>query len=158
MHLEGTETIPAPREAVWSFLLDAEAVAGCAPGLESLEILSPGEKFRAVAVLGLGSVKTRFTTDVEWLDLEAPRRARMKFHGAASGSAADGSTTMTLSEAANGSTELAWSAEITVVGSIAGLAARLLPGAAKALTADFFAKLARKIGSGQKKKKPRPRR
>jgi hypothetical protein len=145
MRFEGTITIKAPREKVWRFLTDAEAVAACAPGLESIEVLSPGEKFRAVTALGLGTVKARFENEVEWTDLEPPSRGRMRFHGTAPGSAVDGTATMTLSESGPGKTELAWTAEVTVVGTIASLAARLLGGVAKKLTTGFFAKVRKKI-------------
>ena len=145
MHLEGTIRIAAPREKVWKFLTDPEAVAACAPGVESMETLSPNEKYRVVTAVGFGALKARFTTDVEWLGLEPPRRAQMKFHGTAPGSAVDGATTMTLSEPEAGTTEVAWAAEVGVAGTLASVASRLMGGVSKKLTAAFFAKVRKKI-------------
>ena len=49
MRFEGSLSIKAPRERVWRFLTDPEQVAACAPGLESVEVVEPGRRFRAVA-------------------------------------------------------------------------------------------------------------
>jgi carbon monoxide dehydrogenase subunit G len=145
MHFEGKITIQAPREKVWSFLTDPEKVADCAPGVETMEVLAPNEKFRVVTALGFGTLKARFTTDVEWMGLEPPRLAQMKFHGTAAGSAVDGATTMTLSEPENGTTELAWAAEVGLAGTLASVGSRLMGGVAKKVTDAFFVKVRKKI-------------
>jgi molybdenum cofactor cytidylyltransferase len=145
MHFEGTVDITAPREAVWRFLTDPQKVAGCAPGVESVEVVVPNERFRATASVGFGSVRARFVTDVEWLDLEAPSRARMKAHGNAPGSAVDATSEMALRDAGDGGTELQWSADVTVVGTIASLAARLMGGVTQKLTGAFFDEVKKRI-------------
>jgi carbon monoxide dehydrogenase subunit G len=96
MELSGKVNIEAPREAVWKFLLDAEAVGECVPGLESLEIIIPEEKFQATAQVGLGTVKVKFSAEVEWFDLEPPSRAKMRGKGTAPGSAGDATAVMVL--------------------------------------------------------------
>lgn len=138
MHFEGTLTIDAPRDRVWAMLTDPEVVSRCAPGLESLEIVSPDRRFRAVAAIGFGMVKVRFVNDVEWLELDAPNRARMKVHGTAPGSAVDVTSAMVLADGPGGTTTLAWSADVNVVGTIASLAARLMGGVTQKLTSAFF--------------------
>jgi len=145
MRFEGTVLIRAPREAVWRFLTDPEKVSQCAPGVESLEVLAPGERFRAVASVGFGSVKATFASDVQWLELEPPTRARMKVHGTAPGSAVDATSEMVLSDGADGHTALAWSADVAVVGTIASLAARLMGGVATRVTGAFFEAIRRRI-------------
>jgi carbon monoxide dehydrogenase subunit G len=45
---------------------------------------------------------------------------------------------MTLTEISGGSTKLGWTAEVTVTGTIASLAARMLPGVTQKLSAEFF--------------------
>ncbi len=138
MHFEGRVTIDAPRETVWRFLTDPEGVSQCVPGLETIDILEPGRRFRAVAGIGFGAVKARFATDVEWVELDAPNRARMKAHGTAPGSAMDAESGMVLTDHEGGGTDLAWSADIQVSGTIASLAARLMGGVTQRLTAAFF--------------------
>lgn len=138
MHLEGNLTIAAPRQQVWDFLTDAEAVSRCTPGLESLEVVEAGRKFRAVASLGLGSVKTRFTVDVEWVELAAPERAVARAHGKAPGSTADVQGVLTLTEQGPAGTGLTWSAEVNIMGTIASLAARMMGGVTQKLSGQFF--------------------
>jgi carbon monoxide dehydrogenase subunit G len=138
MNFKGTVTINAPREKVWRFLTDPEQLTQCAPGLESLEVITPNEKFRAVASVGFGAVKARFVTDVEWLDLEPPNRARMKVHGKAPGSVADAMSEMILTDGPNGAAVLNWSTDVTIVGTIASLASRLMGVVAQKMTDSFF--------------------
>lgn len=147
MRFEGQLSIRAPREKVWAFLTDPEKVSGCAPGLESLEIVEPGKKFRATTSVGFGVVKVRFVNDVEWVEMDPPKNARMKAHGTAPGSGVDASTSMTLTEGADGATDLAWTADVNVVGTVASLAARLMGSVTQKLTAAFFEKVRESIES-----------
>ncbi|HTO86812.1 MAG TPA: carbon monoxide dehydrogenase subunit G [Thermoanaerobaculia bacterium] len=147
MRFEGQLSIHAPREKVWAFLTDPEKVSGCAPGLESLEIVEPGRKFRATTSIGFGVVKVRFVNDVEWVEMDPPKKARMKAHGTAPGSGVDAATSMILTEGAEGATDLAWTADVNVVGTVASLAARLMGSVTQKLTGAFFEKVREAIES-----------
>ena len=138
MEFDGTVNIKASREKVWAFLIDPEAVSECAPGVNNLEILVPGKKFRAIVVVGVGSVRSSFAMDVEFLELDAPKRAKLKAHGKAPGSATDVISEMVLVESPDGSTELQWSTEVQIMGTIASLAARFAPSITKKLSREFF--------------------
>ena len=145
MHLEGTVNIKAPRETVWQFLTDPNKVSQCAPGVETVEIVEPGKKFRAVAAIGFGTVKARFAGDAEFLELEAPNRAKIKGHGNAPGSAADVTSEMFLSDGPEGSTEMRWTADVVVLGQLASLAARMMTPVSQKLTEQFFSSVKKKI-------------
>jgi len=145
MHLEGTVNIKASRETVWQFLTDPNKVSQCAPGVETVEIVEPGKKFRAVAAIGFGTVKARFAGDAEFLELEAPNRAKIKGHGNAPGSAADVMSEMFLSDGPEGSTEMRWTADIVVLGQLASLAARMMAPVSQKLTEQFFSCVKKKI-------------
>src|SRR6266852_6034815 len=62
MAFGGTQTIGAPIEKVWAFLLNVQNVAECAPGFQSLETLGE-EHWKAIVNVGLGPVKAKFTLD-----------------------------------------------------------------------------------------------
>lgn len=145
MHLEGTTTIKAPRQAVWEFLTDPNRVAQCAPGVETVDIIEPGRKFQATAAIGFGSVKARFKGDAEFLEMDPPNRAKIKAHGNAPGSAADVLSEMQLGDAPDGATELKWTADVTVVGQIASLAARMMAPVSQKLTGLFFDEVRKRI-------------
>jgi uncharacterized protein len=138
MHVEGTVDIRAPRQQVWAFLTDPHAVSQCAPGMESLEVIEPGRRFRAIASVGLGSIRARFTTDVEWTSLDPPDRAEMRARGQAPGSAVEATSDMRLEEVEGGNTRLHWGADVAVMGTIASLASRLMGSVADKLAAEFF--------------------
>jgi len=147
MHFDGTVSIRAPRQKVWEFLTDPQKVSECAPGLEKLEIVEPEKKFRATTSVGFGAVKVRFVNDVEWVEMDPPNLARMKAHGTAPGSGVDAETSMALTNGQDGSTNLAWTADIQVVGTVASLAARLMGGVTMKLTAAFFDSVRQEIES-----------
>lgn len=138
MHFEGTVNIKATQQEVWNYLTDPTFVSECAPGLQSVEIIVPDKQFKAVAAVGLGSVKVNFETDVEFVELNPPNHAKMKAHGKAPGSAVDILSDMELSAGSDRSTDLNWSAEVIVVGTIASLASRLMGSVTKSITKSFF--------------------
>ena len=148
MHLQGDVTINAPRAQVYAYLTDPHKVSECAPGVESVEVLVPDKTFRGTVSIGFGAVKARFTGDVEWLELVAPERAKMKAHGSASGSAADVISEMSLSDLPDGTTLLHWIADITIVGQLASLAARLMGTVSQKMTSAFFDCVRKKIEAG----------
>ncbi|HXH41798.1 MAG TPA: carbon monoxide dehydrogenase subunit G [Thermoanaerobaculia bacterium] len=145
MNFKGTVSINAPREKVWKFLTSPEELTQCAPGLESLEVVTPNERFRAVASIGFGAVKVTFKADAVWMDVDPPNRARMKVSGKAPGSMVDATSEMVLSDGADGATVLDWSSDVTVVGAIASLAARLMGTVTQKLTGAFFQCVRQKI-------------
>ena len=138
MELSGKVNIDAPKEVLWDFLLDAESVSVCVPGLESLEVLVPGEQFKVTAQVGLGTIKIKFDAEVEWFDLDPPNQAKMRGKGTAPGSAGDVTAEMNLTDGPDGSTDLRWVADINVAGTIASLASRLMKSVSKVLTKNFF--------------------
>src|SRR6476646_5805736 len=137
-HFEGTININAPRDDVWAFLMDPYKVGQCMPGVESVEVLDGERKFRAIAAIGFGTVKARFTGDAEFIEIEEPNWATLKAHGNAPGSAMDVMSLMLLSYGPDGTTEMKWSADITVLGTLASLAARLMGSITQKLSTEFF--------------------
>jgi carbon monoxide dehydrogenase subunit G len=138
MKMSGTVTIKAPRQKVWEFLTDPEKVSQCAPGVEKVEVVEPGKKFKATAAIGFGSIKAKFSGDAEWVELDPPNRAKVKAHGSAPGSAADVTSEMSLSDGADGTTQMDWTADIVVLGQLASLAARMMAPVSQKLTEQFF--------------------
>ena len=79
-----------------------------------------------------------FTNVIEWVELDAPSRALMKIHGETSGSVVDIKGELILSGNADDTTDLNWSAEVVVMGTIASLASRLMGSTTKKLSNEFF--------------------
>ncbi len=138
MNFDGEVMITADRAKVWDFLTDPEKVSKCAPGLESMTVIDPDKRFEAVAAIGFGTVKVRFVSEVEWVELDPPNLAKMKAHGNAPGSAADVLAQMELSDGPDESTQMKWSAEVSISGTITSLASRLMGSVTKRVTQNFF--------------------
>src|SRR5512138_2971476 len=112
MLLKGDVAIRAPRKKVWDFLTDPKQIAQCVPGVEKVEELEPLKRYRGVVSVGLGSVKARFSGEVEILELDEPDRAKLKAHGSGNGSVADAISEMHLSDGPDGSTHVHWTADV----------------------------------------------
>jgi uncharacterized protein len=137
MHFEGSVTIAAPRQKVWDFLIDPNQVAACGPGVESTEVID-ATHFKVTAKVGVGFISARFVTDLELVDLTPPERATIKVHGQAPGSAADATALMVLRDGDAGGTIMDWTADVTIVGMLASVGARLIDGTANKIVGETF--------------------
>jgi carbon monoxide dehydrogenase subunit G len=137
MEFSGTQKIAVPIEKVWTYLLDVNNVAACAPGFQSLEVLGD-EHWKAVVAVGVGPVKAKFTLDVTRPEMHEPDRMVVKGRGKAPGSAVEMSGTMNLVAEGPEETRMDWQASVTVSGTIASVGARLMNSTAEKLTGQFF--------------------
>jgi carbon monoxide dehydrogenase subunit G len=144
LEFSGSPTIDAPRERVWERLMDPHFVARSAPGVESVETIDPGH-FKVISGFGVGSIKVRFTMDVELFDIVEQEQAKMRVRGKAPGSAIDVVSSMQIDDAGPGSSHLNWSATSEVSGTVASVGARLMEGTARKLTEQFWTDFARRV-------------
>ena len=148
MRIGGKVNVKASRENVWNVLTDTESVSQCTPGLESLEIIVPGRKFKAVGALVVGAIKVGFKADVEWLELEPPHRAVMKMSGRGRKTSFKVGSEALLSDGVDGSTDLQWAARVKVKGTANKLTARLLKPVINKVMGKFFKCLKKRMESG----------
>ncbi len=137
MDFSGTQTISVPIEKVWTYLMDVNKVAECAPGFQSLETLGD-EHWKAVVSVGVGPVKAKFTLDVTRPEIHEPDLMVVKGRGKAPGSAVELAGRMSLSSVDENQTKMDWTAQVVVSGTIASVGARLMSGTAEKLTGQFF--------------------
>jgi carbon monoxide dehydrogenase subunit G len=136
MHFEGTQTLNLSQAEAWQFLTDPIQVSQCVPALRSIEVVD-AKHFNAEVGFGVGTFTATFTMNIEWLG-ESPNRARMKLHGSASNSVVDGESEMKLSPINDTTTNLDWTADINIGGTIASVANRLLTSVTQKLAQKFF--------------------
>ena len=137
MDFAGSVSITAPRDAVWAFLMDFEALGGCGPGVESVELLTAG-KARIHARLGLGPIAARFAIDLEPGIVEPSDHATIHGRGDSPGSQVEGRAEMRLTGPPGGPTAVAWHAEVELFGALAGIGARFVENAAERLIDEAF--------------------
>ena len=145
MLLKGDVTIHAPRKKVWDFLTDPNQIGQCVPGVEKIETIEDLKRYQGVVSVGLGSVKARFSGEVEILELDEPNRAKLKAHGTATGSAADAVSEMMLSDAPDNSTLVNWTADINVSGQLTSLVSRLMIPVSQKLASAFYDEIRKRI-------------
>jgi carbon monoxide dehydrogenase subunit G len=144
LEFSGSPAIAASRERVWERLMDPHFVAQSAPGVESVDAIDPTH-FKVVSGFGVGSIKLRFTMDVELFDIVPGKSARMRVRGKAPGSAIDVISSMQIDDAGPGRSQLNWSATSEVSGTVASVGARLMEGTARKLTEQFWTDFARRV-------------
>ena len=144
----GAITLPQPPEQVWSIITDPDRLASLIPGCHSLEATGDAS-WRAVATLGAGPVRGRFSAGIEFVDADAPRRLEVR--GTAEGplGAAAGRASIRLEPAADGGTELSYAYAVQVSGKIAAVGGRMLDAAARAIIDQAFARIAGRRDSGR---------
>lgn len=144
MHFEGKQTINAPIQTVWTYFMDPEKLAQCAPGFKSMETLEP-DHYKATLAVGIGAVRSTFTLDVKRVDVRELAHIGMQAHGSAAGSGVDMRSGIDLNAESENVTSMQWTADVNVSGMIASVGARLMEGTAQKLTAQFFDCLRRSL-------------
>jgi carbon monoxide dehydrogenase subunit G len=137
MQFKGSVEIKAPRDQVWSFLMDPNQVGSCGPGVESIEVID-ADHFKAKAKVGVGFISARFVVDMTLAERNEPERAVLKAHGQAPGSAVDATADMRLSGADAGPTTMDWSADVAISGTLASVGARMVEGTANKMIGQTF--------------------
>ena len=147
MQFSGTVEIAAPRDRVWSFLMDPNEVGFCGPGVETIEVID-ADHFKAKAKVGIGFISARFVVDMTVAERNEPELAVLKAHGQAPGSAVDATANMALSGPADGPTTMDWSADVTISGTLASVGARMIEGTANKMIGQTFDCIKAKLEAG----------
>jgi len=147
MDFSGEETIKAPRQEVWNFLIDPHKATQCAPGLQSVDVISDTQ-FKASVRAGVGMIRGTFNFDINWTTLDEPNHAEMVANGNAAGSAVQLTSKMDLEDTDDGGTLMKWSANVRVSGKLAGVGGRLMNPVADRMVKDIFGCIRSKLETG----------
>lgn len=147
MDFNGEETINAPRQEVWNFLLDPQKSTQCAPGLQSVDVIDE-DHFKATVRAGVGMIRGTFNFDVKWTEKDEPTHAQMTANGSAAGSAVQMTSELDLSDVDGGATLMKWNANVRVSGKLAGVGGRLMNPVADRMTKDIFSCIRSKLEGG----------
>lgn len=143
MRVEGTYTLPAPRQRVWDMLNDPAVLARTAPGVKHLEPIGD-DRYKAIIEVGVGPVRGTYDGQVSITDKQAPERMRLNVEGGGRPGTIKATGELRLEEQ-DGKTVVAYSGDAQVTGVIASVGHRLIGGVAKQMTAEFFKALEKEL-------------
>jgi hypothetical protein len=150
LDIKGEYQIACDRQRVWQALNDAEVLARCIPGCESIEMQSP-TSLKARIMATIGPVKSKFDTHISLDNLNPP--AGYTLTGESKGGPAGfgrGSADVRLEEK-DGGTLLFYDARFQVGGKLAQIGSRLVLGATRKMADDFFGNFSRELDPGARR-------
>lgn len=148
MEITGTQTIAAPRLAVWQALNDPDVLKRCLPGCESAERVSPDE-FRIVMLAAVGPLRARFNGTLRMTEADAPSSCIMVFEGQGGPMGfGKGTSSVHLQDVAAG-TQLVYSATAQIGGKLAQVGSRLIDSVARKMSDDFFTEFRRQFAADE---------
>jgi carbon monoxide dehydrogenase subunit G len=147
MEMTGRYQVPASRAKVWAALNDPVVLKACIPGCEELEKISDTE-MRAIVKAKVGPVTATFTGAVTLTNLDPPNGYTITGEGKAGPAGfAKGGADVALTDD-DGATLLTYAVKAQVGGKLAQVGARLIDATAKQMADQFFAALAKEVGTG----------
>jgi len=136
MKLQGTATLHADRERVFAALTDPGVLSRCIPGCESLDLIGE-DSYKMTVSAGVGAIRGRYDGQVTLTDLVRPDGYVMNARGAGAAGTVDATCRIDLTDDGE-QTQLAYSADATVGGPVAGVGQRMISAVAKRMAGQFF--------------------
>jgi hypothetical protein len=149
MQLSGEHRFSAPRERVYSFLLDPDTLRSCLPGCEQLDETAEDE-YSATMKIGIGMIKGTFTGKVQISERNEPSSYRMRVEGKGPQGQVSGDGVLELIEQDDGGTLVKWAGDANVRGTLARIGSRVIQPAAATIVGQFFKCLEQKAAATQR--------
>lgn len=143
MKVDGTYTLPAPRQKVWALLNDPRVLARATPGVKQLDPAGT-DVYKATIEVGVGPVKGTYAGQVSIADKVPPERMRLVIEGAGRPGTLRATGELQLTDQGD-STLITYSGDAQITGLIASVGHRLIGGVAKQMAGEFFKALEREI-------------
>jgi uncharacterized protein len=141
--VEGSYTFDAPRDRVWSVLMDPDSLKSCVPGCESLT--PNGENaYEASLKVGVAAIRGNYKGTIRLTDIEEPSTYKMNVEGKGGSGFVRGIAQIELVEQ-GGWTQVNVMGDGNVGGTVAGVGQRMLGGVAKMLMGQFFECLKKQV-------------
>lgn len=145
MEISGQHRFSAPRERVWTLLLDPATLQQCLPGTEDFVEVGP-EEYEARLKIGVAAIRGTYKGKVKIHSKDEPNSYKMTVEGKGPAGQISGDATMELVADGDG-TMVNWSGVANVRGTLARVGGRVMQPAAKMIVGQFFNCLEGKAGS-----------
>jgi uncharacterized protein len=137
MKVNGTATLHAPVDAVWTALHDPGVLQRTIPGCDALEEVGP-DAYAMTVTAGVASIKGSYRGDVRMTEPQHPHAFTLQASGAGGPGTVSAAVKVHLADAGDGTTTLTYDADAVVGGAVGGVGQRVLTGVAKKMAAEFF--------------------
>lgn len=146
MIIDGEFEIESTREDLYRHIINAELMAGCIPGCESLEQISPNS-YRARVTIGLGSIKAAFNLVVEITKENPPESVFSVTRGEEGGKASTvtANNEVYLVDLGNGVTKVRYVSDVSVTGRLGKFALGVMKKKAQSMGKEFADNLCVKL-------------
>ena len=125
MIVQGERVFDAPRATVWQVLNDPASMAATMPGVESFDVHDEKRWTANVKIpLGLGGLKMKI--DMNQTEERHLEYAAMQIKGQGVGAMMNMVTKFELSDTAEGTTKMNWSADVKIAGPVGSMGQRVL--------------------------------
>ena len=144
MHLDGTHNLNASPEKIWIMLQDPAVLARITPGVKTLEALGE-DKYEAISEIKLGPVSASFKGQMEVVDKLDNQGFTLNIKQQSKIGNVSASGKISLKSINQGQTEVTFSGNALLTGTLARTGQRVLGGVAKAMTNQIFQALENEI-------------
>jgi uncharacterized protein len=154
MKINGTATVTAPAERVWTALRDPAVLVRTIPGCERLETVAD-DTYDMTITAGVASIRSTYVGRVALREPDPPRSFVLRAQGQGTPGTVDATVMIRLSE--NGAaTTVTYDADTVVGGMIGGVGQRMIGAAAKRTAAEFFTAVDRLLAEPAGDVQPEP--
>ena len=136
MKVEGSYTYDAPRDRVWSVLMNPEALRNCVPGCESMTPTGE-DAYEASLKVGVAAIRGNYKGNIRITDKVEPSSYKLNVDGRGGAGFVRGVAEIELVDQGE-KTVVNVKGDGNVGGTVAGVGQRMLGGVAKMLMGQFF--------------------
>ncbi|MGA4670731.1 SRPBCC family protein [Propionibacteriaceae bacterium Y1923] len=147
MQITGTAHMNAPGPVAWAAFHDPGVLTRTIPGLQSLEETGK-DAYKATIKAGVASIKGTYSGNVALTEHVEHESFLLKAAGQGGPGTISADVRVHLAPAADGGTDINWTADASVGGAIGGVGQRMLQGVARKMATQFFAAIDADIANG----------
>jgi carbon monoxide dehydrogenase subunit G len=124
--------------------MDATALQSCLPGVQEFSQVGPTE-YEATLTVGLAGIKGTYKGRVTIAEQNEPNSYRLSAEGSGGGNRVRGSAVVTLTDADDGGTHVAYDGDAQIAGTLAMVGQRLFQPAVRMIADQFFSCMGSKV-------------
>lgn len=146
MNISGQYTLKTNPETVWGLLFDQDVLARVLPGVDRIEHLTD-QKYKVISDVKIGPVRGRFDGDMELLSHKVHERMSVVIDQKSKIGNARATININLKNSADGTTDINYTGDAKLAGTLARMGQRILGGVVSTLSKQVFQKLEKELNN-----------